>query len=46
MMEEAKVSITVTVCVPAVFKIALKLPTPPVSVAFADKMAAPSVLVK
>ena len=40
------VSVAVSVCVPAVRSVALNVPTPLVSVAFAGSVAAPSLLVK
>ena len=45
-MDPVTVSVAVSDCVPAVFNVALKVPTPLVSVEFADKVAAPSLLVK
>ena len=40
------VSVAVIVCAPLVLSVALKVPTPLVSVALAGRIAAPSVLVK
>ena len=45
-IELLTVSVAVMLWFPAVFRVALKLPTPLLSVEFAGKLAAPSVLVK
>ena len=44
-MELVTVSVTVIVCTPAVFNVTENVPTPLVRVAFAGKVAKPSVLV-
>src|SRR6516162_7271377 len=45
-IELLAVSVAVTVWLPAVFRVALKLPTPLVRVALAGRLAWPSLLVK
>ena len=45
-IELVTVSVAVTVCDPAVFRVTEKTPTPLVNVALAGKVAEPSVLVK
>lgn len=45
-MDAVAVSVAVIVCAPSTLKVAEKVPTPPVSVASAGRVALPSVLVK
>ena len=45
-IEDVTVSVAVTVWLPAVFRVALNVPVPPASVAFAGNTATPSLDVK
>ena len=45
-IDSTRVSVAVMVCGPAVFRVALNVPTPLVNVESAGRAAAPSVLVK
>jgi hypothetical protein len=45
-IDAVTVSVAVTVCAPAVFKVTENVPTPFVSIEFAGSTAAPSLLVK